>query len=268
MTREAPTRALLQWFRGDLGVMSGWNNPYGDGWNSSNNEYNLKAYVPFIYSNPDDAGLLPSLSQFLSAYSGTTSSSQDMTSAINSTWGLADVTQAQERLDALLSHLQDHADYYRYMIYQEIADNQMYNPVSTLGASVSQLLEPRCVGYQGSQLAFPVNTVVANAITGPLITGNPDIQNVSVTDPVILPTTALAAEARLGACGGCEPFIEQSRAIDLSLRSAEADQAEEEAKRYAARLAASPPLLGDPRHQDDAVLRIQIVNPSPSDAST
>jgi hypothetical protein len=66
-----------------------------------------------------------------------------------------------------------------------------------------------------------------------------------------VPTPNVIVEPRLGECEGCEEYIEQSRANDLALKSAEVElavakarMAAAEADRYEARVAANE--LDDP----------------------
>ena len=238
-----------------------WANPNGWQWDW------IKPAVEVVFASLDDGGLTVSLSTFLTDYAAVQQSaaaaaqaSQNATDAINSAWPVQTVTEAAERLDALLNHLQVHADYYRYSIYQELAATGTYNPAS--GQAIAEFVEPRSVGFVGCRIAFPIRADIAAPLLDPLITNNPDIQDVSETENMILPTSAVVCESRLGECEGCEPFIEQSREIELRLRSAEADQADEETKRLEARLAANPPLLDDPDCCDDSALRVEIVNPA------
>ena len=88
-----------------------------------------------------------------------------------------------------------------------------------------------------------------------------------------LPTPGITLEPRLGSCGACEDFIDESRSIELKQRRAVARQAEAEATRLERRLELATPNLDDPsptRHEPRLTIRLEQQAPvaAPGNAPT
>lgn len=163
-------------------------------------------------------------------------------------FGLEEVGRARERKATLLSHFNDHLDYYRFVLFQALPPSEQLDRLmnGSGGALRVGMFEPRVVSMHGQYLAVPLHnageeiigrfreTIVATLSTIP-----------SATSRVMLPTPGMTIESRLGRCSAAEDFIEKSRAIELRRLDATARQAESEAARLEARLAAKK--LDDPR---------------------
>jgi len=159
---------------------------------------------------------------------------------------LEQVARARERANTLLAHLDDHATYYRFALFQALPPSEQLERLmkSSGGVLRAGMFEPRVVSSHGDQLAVPLNTSNYPGLEAFL---ENMVDGVRETEPavatVLLPTPGLSIESRLGRCSGCEEFIEKSRAIEIRRLSAVADQAEQEAARMKAGLgSASPPL--------------------------
>jgi hypothetical protein len=240
---------------------------------SPNPEIESEWLVTFVYASGlldtfNDHGLAFAVSQFVAAYDEFASSQAEQqeaaavqatrgdeaTDAVRSAYGVAAISEALEREEALLTHLRLNGGYYRAVLWKALtpaAQMTFLRPLIPLG-----ITEPRAVGLVGERLAFPIRldaVAGARSFLQQLIEDNEGLDTTPRTETVTLPTPAVTAEARLGQCSGCEPYIEHSRATDLRLRAAQADQAEAEAARYQARLDADPPLLGDPQDSDGAI---------------
>jgi hypothetical protein len=163
-------------------------------------------------------------------------------------FGLEDVGRARERRSTLLNHLNDHLDYYRFVLFQSLPPSEQLDRLmnGSGGALRVGMFEPRVVSMHGPHLAVPLHnageeiiskfreTIIATLSTIP-----------SATSRVMLPTPGMTIESRLGHCSAAEDFIEQSRAIELRRLTATTRQAELEADRLEARLTAKK--LDDPR---------------------
>jgi hypothetical protein len=60
---------------------------------------------------------------------------------------------------------------------------------------------------------------------------------------VVLPTPGFVVEPKLSCCSSCEEFVEESRTIELALKTAQADQAKWEANRREKRITQATPDL-------------------------
>lgn len=161
-----------------------------------------------------------------------------------------EVADAIERQDALLAHLNLFKDYYRYVLLRGLPPAEQLSRLVTglpPGQS-SRLLQPRILAWRGDQVAVPVD-VNADPTFEDL--RNSLIEGVTAAEPVApfytsMPTPGTALETRLGQCSGCEPFIEETREIELQQRRATANAAELELRRSKMRLDATPPNLDPP----------------------
>ncbi|WP_217924607.1 hypothetical protein [Miltoncostaea oceani] len=199
--------------------------------------------------------------------------SQDKSEAVDrldQAFSLVDLANASERADALLAHMADHRDYYRYALFQALPPSEQLQRIidSTGGNLPVGLFEPRVIAMNGSQLAVPLargvsvkldawfNELIADvpdpppaiAATPPADGTGPDAGDGPLTR---LPTPGLRVKMRLGRCSGCEDFIEESRRIDLIEREAKALQSLAEAARRTDRIVSGD--LGDPLHPADGI---------------
>lgn len=174
---------------------------------------------------------------------------------------LRDLADAKERFDILQKHLSDNETYYRYAVFTSLPVSEQLRQLAV--AATPGWLEPRVIGMVGDKLALPVNI---KAIRGfedffnDLILNNKLFTGTGFTysDTVTLPTPGVSMSTRLGKCSASEPFLEESRKIDLVSRQAQADAAtlnvklqKAELDRYKARIDAKifddPDLNAGPR---------------------
>jgi hypothetical protein len=147
-----------------------------------------------------------------------------------------------------------YGDYYRAMLWNAMPPMEQQEFLRTL--LPLNIVDPQLAGFLGNRLAFPVRLDVsaeARDLIDQLITQNAEIAGLWRTEAVTLPTAAVTVETRLGMCNGCEDFIRKQRHLDVALRRAEVEQAEQraeqekqEALRYKARLESATPDLDDP----------------------
>jgi hypothetical protein len=171
-------------------------------------------------------------------------------------YGLDVVADARERQAALLTHLEDHKDYYHYVLFQALPPGEQLKLLTTNAAELRVgYFEPRVVAYNGSQLAIPLTPTGQNELAKfvkdaqqTLAKAAKEAQEAAdkmVPDEVILPTAGLVVETSMGKCTACEPHREQMYALKARGATALARQAEAEATRREKLLAAQPPNLGD-----------------------
>ena len=111
--------------------------------------------------------------------------------------------------------------------------------------------------------AFDLDTSNAADGKGEQVTTSTDGKNgksnkIVSKSEIDLPTPALYMETSVGACEGLEPFLIDHRNIDrdpalveLGLQKEKLEHRRQETARLKARLAKNPPMLEDPRHDDD-----------------
>jgi hypothetical protein len=240
-----------------------------------------------LYS-PDDAGLTQLLARFSEAYlawqSQASQAEDDPTTApgagtvakanerqegteseqrLEMNYPLEEVAHARERAEALLGHLNQHSDYYRYVLFQALPPAEQLDVlVRNAGINLpAGMFEPQVVSMRGEYLAVPLHVAVSptlskfrNDLIAGLSTLNPASRNVT------MPTPGLVVHTRLGDCSGCEKFIEDSRTIELRRLDAQAQLVELEGDRYKARLAATPAQLDDPQ-EERSPLEVRVVTP-------
>ncbi|WP_336922909.1 hypothetical protein [Aquipuribacter sp. SD81] len=154
-------------------------------------------------------------------------------------YGLDEIADAREREDALLAHLNGHADYYRYVLFQALPPGEQ---LSALAAAAPQLrvgfFEPRVVAHSGDLLAVPLSPTAKSELET-LVKGISDtlkqaadeaikIAEEIEADDVILPTPGLTVETSLGKCSAAEPH--QVALNDLELQQLRAALALDEAE--------------------------------------
>jgi len=169
---------------------------------------------------------------------------------------------AQERLGALLAHLNDprNRDHYRFAVWNERSGA---TDSTLMSLALSGLVDPNPVGMVGDQLAVPLKlqpgTKLHLFFTDSMadLAANPprDVQD------HILPTPALYADAVVGTCCTCEENIERDTQLDLERKRIENDIRALEARRLTARLDAEEPLL-DRESAGPPLLKVEVVNPA------
>ncbi|SDQ06615.1 hypothetical protein [Quadrisphaera sp. DSM 44207] len=146
----------------------------------------------------------------------------------------AEAVEAEVEARRLRNHVRDHLMFY----YQAIWSSWPHATVEEhlRDAGVSDLVEHRFSGFRGSYAACRVLPAVAEerdqidvgALRADLLT------RASAADPrysrtIAVPTPGVVVEPLLGACEGGDAFVQEHRALDLRVRAAEAERAEQEA---------------------------------------
>jgi hypothetical protein len=163
-------------------------------------------------------------------------------------FALEDVARARERKNTLLSHLNEHLDYYRFVLFQALPPSEQLERLmsGSGGALRVGMFEPRVVSMHGPLLAVPLHSASEEVIAKFRMTIVASLSTIkTASSRLMLPTPGMSIESRLGRCSACEDFIESTREIELRRLSAAAKQTELEAARMEARLAAKQ--LSDPK---------------------
>lgn len=226
-------------------------------------------FTVYLRSLADDAGFTSALDRFMASFSakpaaqaslaGMTPAQPDplqvaaIDESIRQAFPLPEITAALEREEALLEHLSANASYYWLALWQARSATQQASLLEkALPANIP--VDPWPIGIVGNQLAFPVGTTIPTVAAFLKELFDPEAEPLVLVDELTLPTPAVTLQSRLSACDACEPFIDQTREVDIRTRNASADREEAlaaqehaEAERRQARLAATPPLLDDPR---------------------
>jgi hypothetical protein len=185
-------------------------------------------------------------------------------------YGADVIASARERIEALLGHLDDHVDYYRYILFQALPPGEQLRRLMDAAPQLQVgMFEPHVVAMNGPYLAVPLSplgeTKLANTLSSLQKMLKISSQEASEAaeamgdNEVILPTPGVSVESWLGRCSGCEEHLEELRLAEARQAVATARLAELEADRLAARLEASQ--LDDPSPSEPAVLRVDLHEP-------
>src|SRR5262249_43402183 len=142
---------------------------------------------------------------------------------LQAAYGLTDVAAAREREGALLAHLNQCADYYRARIFLSLPIEVQRDLLRSLNYDFPGL-ELRPLGREGSALAYPVRGVLSPGVQSlfdRVLWSNTALGEISSSDPVVLPTTGIDLQTRVGECDACEPYIQKIRDVDVRKRNAE-----------------------------------------------
>jgi hypothetical protein len=186
-------------------------------------------------------------------------------------YGVEVVAGAKERSEALLAHLNDHLDYYRYVLFQALPPGEQLSSILEAAPNLRVgMFEPHVVATNGPYLAVPMSPLgeadLANTVSDlkqVLKTASDEANAASeamADNEMILPTPGVSVESWLGECSGCEEFVEKRRENELRRGAAEAEIAELEAARRKARLDAKQ--LEDPDPADNG-LRVRLEPTTP-----
>jgi hypothetical protein len=167
--------------------------------------------------------------------------------------------EAEERLEALLDHLNDerNIDHYRFAVWNERAGS---TDPKLLMLSLAGLTKGAPVGVVDDQLAVPVRIPPGTALESFFTESLADLVAMapSSTDKHILPTAALYAEAVPGECNACEAALVRQEELELSRREIDNSLLEIELERRKQRLEAG-------EHDPDTAIepiRIELVTAS------
>ncbi|MET9272082.1 hypothetical protein [Kribbella sp. NPDC003557] len=182
-------------------------------------------------------------------------------------YGLEVVADAHEREEALLAHLKDHADYYRFVLFQALPPGEQLKLLTDLAPQLRVgFFEPRVVANNGSLLALPLTPVGESQLVKTVEDLKTILEKASdeaaqaeermQADDYILPTPGMTVTTTLGVCDGCGPHERAMHDIEKRKAAAEAGIAEAEVRRRGLRL--------DDEQYDDPVapprpLRIELI---------
>lgn len=152
---------------------------------------------------------------------------------------LRETADAEERLDALLEHLNDprNIDHYRFAVWNERAGA---TDPKLLALALAGFTEGAPVGVVGDDLAVPVKVAPGTPLERFVHESIADLVAMSARDidSHLLPTSALYAESIPGNCGACEPNVMRGEELDLARRELDNSLLQLEADRRSAKLAA------------------------------
>ena len=189
-------------------------------------------------------------------------------------YGVEVVAEAQERREALLGHLNDYPDHYRYVLFQALPPGEQLRRLMDVAPQLQVgMFEPHVVAVNGPYLAVPLTPVGESKLAKTLSTLRNLLQQASTEaaeaaeemgeNKLLLPTPGISVESRLGRCNGCEEHVQHLQAAEIRRARADVRLAELEADRRAARLKAKPPELDNPAPAVPT-LGVQITDGSPS----
>lgn len=159
-------------------------------------------------------------------------------------FGLRETVEAQERVAALLGHLNNprNIDHYKFAVWNERAGSMDHR---LIGLASSGLVEPTPLGIVGGHLALPVRMDADSPLHAVALASLAGIADEIRSDDRshVLPTASMHCEAVVGQCGATEPEAKAHERLALWRAALDAEGAALENQRQRARLAAQPPLL-------------------------
>lgn len=151
---------------------------------------------------------------------------------------LEEIAVARERQDALLRHLDEHADYYRYVLFQNLPPSSQLDHILESSGDVLDvgMFEPHAVGFQKDRLAIPISPTGEGALKAlhtrlgaALAVANSEAEAAAAAAQetaltLVLPTSGVAVESSLGRCSACEDETVAERRLSRDLLQAELDR--------------------------------------------
>lgn len=164
-------------------------------------------------------------------------------------FGLEEVASAQERVEALMSHLRFNDAYYRYAVFQSLPPGVQLDYITQAAPQLKVgSFEPRVISMCGSYLCVPLVPIAASSPLGTTIADIVRPLAAYATDQhpqsLTLPTPGVAVEAWLGVETALEPEALAIRQAEALARQGEAAITQAEARRMSDRLTAKE--LGEP----------------------
>ncbi len=138
-------------------------------------------------------------------------------------WSDKEIAEALESVDALTEHLNDYRNFYRTAIFKLMPWSDEFEDLLRL---YSPLIQRQVLGFVGDSIALPINADLdprTKELFDQLITRNPTLLSMQSTQQVTLPATGVHLENRLGACSGCEDYIEEIRANDIASKKVDVE---------------------------------------------
>jgi hypothetical protein len=157
------------------------------------------------------------------------------------------LAEASIDFDLLVRYLQNNANFFRAQLWKSIDAADRLRFLSVYG-SLGSLTTGRILGFVGTSAILELDVSRYPELEKWFVTTiqeNDGLNTASSSFDTILPTPAVTLEARLGACDALEPYLAESRSIELARTRSIADQQALEAKRRSMKLDAKE--LDDPQ---------------------
>ncbi|GAA2625811.1 hypothetical protein [Paractinoplanes durhamensis] len=164
-------------------------------------------------------------------------------------FGAEMIGSARERSQTLLTHLNQHRDYYRYVLFQALPPSEQLQRLMEGAPQLKiGMFEPHVVASDGPNLAIPLAPLAESTLMKVINSLATEMEKATreaeasgdriATDTVILPTPGISVESWRGDCEALEDHLVELRKAEARRAVAEARSAELEADRRAARIAA------------------------------
>lgn len=168
---------------------------------------------------------------------------------------LRELAEANANWEKLRLHLEKYRIYYQNEIFRAEDFDERYERLRMMG--LAPFVENRLLGFAGKRAIMPLRLhTLPDGVQSALQQKYADIAFDEIkpkSQTATLPTSGVHVESVLGQCDALEPYLHERREIDLGLRKAQLDLADEqtehakqETKRLESRLNQDPPLLDDP----------------------
>ena len=163
------------------------------------------------------------------------------------------LAEASIDFDLLIRYLQNNANFFRAQLWKSIDSADRLRFLSIYG-SLGSLTTGRILGFVGTSAILELDVSRYPELENwfkQSVSQNDGLDVASSSFKSILPTPAVTLEARLGACDALEPYLAESRMIELARTRSIAEQQALEVKRRSLRLESKdlddpdmrPPLL-------------------------
>jgi antitoxin (DNA-binding transcriptional repressor) of toxin-antitoxin stability system len=183
-------------------------------------------------------------------------------------FGVETIGAAIERSQALRTHLNQHRDYYRYVLFQALPPSEQLQRLMEAAPQLRVgMFEPRVVASDGPNLAIPLSPLAETTLMKVVTNLATELEKAATdaqaagdkiaVDSVILPTPGVTVESWVGECSAAEPHLRGIQAAELRSAVAQARQSELEADRRSARLEAKD--LSDPAPENATRLHVDLV---------
>lgn len=165
-------------------------------------------------------------------------------------YSLIERAEAEVEYQRLIDHLLDQKEHYQQAIWLKTHPDARLRYLEEQGA-VASIMSDEVLGFYADKVAYPVANLPLLDKKFSIFGDVPDkvcttLENIPQEPRLVtLPTHGTVLEMALGACDGCEDYIQQSRLIELREREAKARQEEAEANRRQQRLESTPPDLSE-----------------------
>jgi hypothetical protein len=149
--------------------------------------------------------------------------------------------------DILIAHLSNNANAFRTRLWQSIDPADRLRILAIYG-SLPGRTTGRILGFSGTSVVLELNLAgdaKLQELFASAVISNGGLAEVNESFDAVLPTPGVALESRLGSCDALEPFLTESRTIELDRLRQVAGQQALEVERMKARI--SEKLLDDPK---------------------